>query len=92
MNPTFKQVTKTRYVQQVAEMAHEIFVQHYKKLTPKVAAALADRYQSDVETDDQIHSGAVNYFLIYLGSEGGRLLCARPFAGRRALPAAPLSS
>ena len=50
MNPTFKQVTKTRYVQQVAEMAHEIFVQHYKKLTPKVAAALADRYQSDVET------------------------------------------
>ena len=69
MNPTFKQVTKTRYVQQVAEMAHEIFVQHYKKLTPKVAAALADRYQSDVETDDQIHSGAVNYFLIYLGSE-----------------------
>ena len=28
MNPTFKQVTKTRYVQQVAEMAHEIFVHH----------------------------------------------------------------
>lgn len=69
MNPTFKQVTKTRYIQQVAELAHEIFVQHYKKLTPKVAAALAERYQSDDETDEQIHSGVVNYFLIYLGSE-----------------------
>ena len=52
MNPTFKQVTKTRYIQLVAELAQEIFVQHYTKLTPKVAAALA-----------------VNYFLIYLGTE-----------------------
>ena len=69
MNPTFKQVTKTRYIQQVAELAHEIFVQHYKKLPPKVATALAERYQSDDETDEQIHSGVVNYFLIYLGSE-----------------------
>src|SRR5699024_5632653 len=68
MKPTFKQVTKTRYVQLVSELAAEIFVQHYTKLTPKVAAALADRYQSDVETDEQIHSGAINYFLIYLGS------------------------
>ena len=59
MNPTFKQVTKTRYVQLVAELAQEIFVQHYTKLTPKVAAALADKYQSDI----------INYFLIYLGTE-----------------------
>ena len=44
MNPTFKQVTKTRYVQLVAELAQEIFVQHYTKLTPKVAAALADKW------------------------------------------------
>ena len=29
MNPTFKQVTKTRYVELVAELAQEIFVQHY---------------------------------------------------------------
>ena len=35
MNPTFKQVTKTRYVQLVAELAQEIFVQHYTKLTPR---------------------------------------------------------
>ena len=69
MNPTFKQVTKTRYVELVSELAKEIFVQHYTKLTPKVAAALADKYQSDVLTDDEIHSGHINYFLIYLGSE-----------------------
>ena len=69
MNPTFKQVTKTRYVQLVAELAQEIFVQHYTKLTPKVAAALADKYQSDILTDDEIHSGVINYFLIYLGTE-----------------------
>lgn len=69
MRPTFKQVTKTRYVQLVSELAQEIFVQHYTRLTPKVAAALAETYQSDVLTDEQIHSGAVNYFLIYLGSE-----------------------
>ena len=29
MKPTFKQVTKTRYVQLVSELAQEIFVQHY---------------------------------------------------------------
>ena len=69
MNPTFKQVTKTRYVELVSELAKEIFVQHYTKLTPKVAAALADKYQSDVLTDDEIHSGHINYLLIYLGSE-----------------------
>ena len=62
MKPTFKQVTKARYVR-------EIFVQHYTRLTPKVAAALAERYQSEDLTDDEIHDGAVNYFLIYLGSE-----------------------
>lgn len=67
--PIFKQVTKTRYVQQVAALAQEIFVQHYTKLTPKVAAALADAYQSDVLTDDEIHSGSVNYFLVCLGAE-----------------------
>ena len=69
MNPTFKQVAKTRYVQLVSELAQEIFVQHYTKLTPKVAAALADKYQSDILTDDEIHSGVINYFLIYLGTE-----------------------
>ena len=69
MNPTFKQVTKTRYVQLVSELAQEIFAQHYTKLTPKVAAALADKYQSDILTDDEIHSGVINYFLIYLGTE-----------------------
>ena len=58
MNPTFKQVTKTRYVQLVSELAQEIFVQHYTKLTPKVAAALADKYQSDILTDDEIHSAS----------------------------------
>ena len=69
MKPTFKQVTKTRYVEQIAQLAEEIFVQHYTKLTPKVARALAQTYQSDLLTDEQIHSGAINYFLVYLGSE-----------------------
>lgn len=69
MKPTFKQVTKTRYVQLVSELAKEIFVQHYTKLTPKVAAALADEWQSELRTDEEIHSGVVNYFLIYLGSD-----------------------
>ena len=69
MNPTFNQVTKARYVREVAALAREIFVQHYTRLTPKVAAALAERYQSEDLTDDEIHDGAVNYFLIYLGSE-----------------------
>ena len=69
MKPTFKQVTKARYVREVAALAREIFVQHYTRLTPKVAAALAERYQSEDLTDDEIHDGAVNYFLIYLGSE-----------------------
>lgn len=69
MNPTFKQVTKSRYIALVSELAQEIFVQHYTKLTPKVAAALAEKYQSDILTDDEIHSGVINYFLVYLGSE-----------------------
>ena len=76
MNPTFKQVTKTRYVQLVSELAQEIFVQHYTKLTPKVAAALADKYQSDILTDDEIHSGVINYFLIYLPAGA---MCLSPF-------------
>ena len=68
MNPTFKQVTKSRYVQLVSELAAENFVQHYTRLTPRVAAALAEHYQSAERTDEEIHSGVVNYFLIYLGS------------------------
>lgn len=69
VNATWKQVTKTRYVRQVSALAHDIFVQHYTRLTPKVAAALAQAYQSEDVTDDAIHSGTVNYFLITLGSE-----------------------
>ena len=49
MNPTFKQVTKTRYVQLVAELAQEISVA-ITPLTLLVAAALADKYQSDILT------------------------------------------
>ena len=69
MKPTYKQVTKTRYIEQISQLAEEIFVQHYTKLTPKVARALAEKYQSDILTDDEIHSGTVNYFMIYLGSD-----------------------
>ena len=69
MNATYKQVTKTRYIRQVSDLAREIFVQHYTKLTPKVAAQLAEAWQNEDLTDDEIHCGAVNYFLIYLGSE-----------------------
>ena len=69
MKPTIKQVTKARAVREVAALAREIFVQHYTKLTPRVAAALAERWQSEELTDDEIHDGAVNYFLIYLGSQ-----------------------
>lgn len=69
MKPTYKQVTKNRYIEQISQLAEEIFVQHYTKLTPKVARALAEKYQSDILTDDEIHSGTVNYFMIYLGSD-----------------------
>lgn len=49
MKPTYKQVTKTRfYIEQISQLAEEIFVQHYTKLTPKVARALAEKYQSDI--------------------------------------------
>lgn len=61
MKPTYKQVTKTRYIEQISQLAEEIFVQHYTKLTPKVARAMAEKYQSDILTDDEIHSGTVNY-------------------------------
>ena len=44
MKPTYKQVTKTRYIEQISQLAEEIFVQHYTKLTPKVARALAEKY------------------------------------------------
>mgnify|MGYP001696107537 CR=1 FL=1 len=30
MKPTYKQVTKTRYIEQISQLAEEIFVQHYK--------------------------------------------------------------
>ena len=65
MNVEYKQVTKARYVAAVSELAAEIFVQHYTRLTPKVAAALAEAYQSEDLTDEAIHNGTVNYFLIY---------------------------
>ncbi|MGN0975185.1 MAG: GNAT family N-acetyltransferase [Gemmiger sp.] len=68
MNATYKQVTKSKYIAQVAALAEEIFNQHYHRLTRKVSAALAEAYQSDDVTDEEIHDG-VNYFLIYLGSE-----------------------
>lgn len=69
MNASWKQVTKARYIAEVSALAAEIFAQHYTRLTPKVAAALAEAYQSEDVTDEAIHSGTVNYFLIYLGSE-----------------------
>ena len=52
MKPTIKQVTKARAVREVAALAREIFVQHYTKLTPRVAAALAERWQSEELTDE----------------------------------------
>lgn len=69
MNPTFKQVTKGRYISQISGLAREIFPAHYTRLTVPVAAALAEAYQNEDLTDDEIHSGVINYFLIYLGSE-----------------------
>ena len=44
MKPTYKQVTKTRYIEQISQLAEEIFVQHYTKLTPKVADAHHPRH------------------------------------------------
>ena len=67
MNVEYKQVTKARYAAAVSALAEEIFVQHYTRLTPRVAAALAEAYQSEDVTDEAIHSGTVNYFLICLG-------------------------
>ena len=66
MNPTFKQVTKTRYVQLVSELAQEIFVQHYTKLTPKVAAALADK---EIEERAALPEVAREYFVALRQSE-----------------------
>ena len=43
-------------------------------------------------TDDEIHDGAVNYFLIYLGSEAVGLFRARPAPGRGAVPQPPVSA
>ena len=60
MNATYKQVTKARYIRQVSDLAREIFVQHYTKLTPKVAAQLAEAWQNEDLTDDEVHCGAVN--------------------------------
>ena len=69
MKATYKQVTKARAVAEVSALAREIFVQHYTRLTPRVAAALAEQYQSEDATADALHGGACNYFLIYQGSE-----------------------
>ncbi len=68
MNATYKQVTKARYISQVSALAADIFAEQYRKLTPRVAAALAERYQGEDVTDAAVHSGRVNYFLICLGS------------------------
>lgn len=91
MKPTYKQVTKTRYIEQISQLAEEIFVQHYTKLTPKVARALAEKYQSDILTDDEIHSGTVNYFMIYLGSDpvGYFALDLTPTGGHVPVPPVP---
>lgn len=67
--PTYKQVTKAAYVRLVAALAGEIFVRHYTRLTPRVAAALAEKYQNESLTDDAVHSEACNYFLVYLGND-----------------------
>jgi GNAT superfamily N-acetyltransferase len=68
MNAFYKQVTKGRYIRQVSELAAEIFPEHYHRMTLPVARALAQGYQSEDRTDDEIHDN-VNYFLIYLGTE-----------------------
>ena len=69
MNASYKQVTKARYIGEVSALAAEIFPAHYTRLGAKTAAALAEAYQSEDLTDEAIHSGTVNYFLVYLGSE-----------------------
>lgn len=67
MNASYKQVTKARYIARVAELAEEIFPAVYSRLGGKNGLLLAQKYQSDDLTEDEIRSG-VNYFLIYLGS------------------------
>ena len=67
MNPTYKQVTKARYIARVAELAQEIFPNVYRKLGGKNGLLLAETYQNEDLTEDEIRDG-VNYFLIYLGS------------------------
>ena len=67
MNASYKQVTKVRYIARVAELAEEIFPAVYSRLGGKNGLLLAQKYQSDDLTEDEIRSG-VNYFLIYLGS------------------------
>ncbi len=69
MKASYKQVTKARAVAEVAGLARQIFAEHYTRLTPRVAAALAEAYQSEDATDAAIHSGTCNYFLVYRGSE-----------------------
>lgn len=68
MNASYKQVTKGKYIAVIAALAREIFPEHYSRLTLPTAAALAEAYQSEDRTDDEIHSG-INYFLVYLGDE-----------------------
>ena len=67
MNPSYKQVTKARYIARVAELAREIFPGVYRKLGGKNGLLLAEAYQNEDLTEDEIRDG-VNYFLIYLGS------------------------
>ncbi len=69
MKAVYKQVTKMSAVAAVSALAREIFVQHYTRLTPRVAAALAEAYQSEDVTEAAIHSGACNTFLICQGGE-----------------------
>ena len=72
MNPSYKQVTKARYIARVAELAREIFPGVYRKLGGKNGLPLAEAYQNEDRTEDAIRDGA-NYFLIYLGSREGGL-------------------
>lgn len=69
MKADYKQVTKGSAVAAVSALAREIFPEHYTRLTPRVAAALAEACQSEDVTEEAIHSGACNVFLIYQGGE-----------------------
>ena len=57
MNASYKQVTKARYIARVAELAEEIFPEVYRKLGGKNGLLLAQTYQSDDRTEDEIRAG-----------------------------------